>query len=162
MWIAAILGLFLVLDGEQKFLFQIVDLNFCTQHYAIKIYFALPAEYHCDQSSEVEKHLEMGRLMLARNQLQDALTHYHAAVGEIRPQLKLPPENSFSSFFYLSEGDPRNYLTFFKRATVYLALGKAKFALADLEKVLELKPDFTAVSHVALHLTRNKNSFPCS
>jgi hypothetical protein len=48
-------------------------------------YFALFAEYHCDQSSEVEKHLEMGRLMLARNQLQDALTHYHAAVGEIRP-----------------------------------------------------------------------------
>jgi len=41
------------------------------------------AEYHCDQSSDVEKHLEMGRLMLARNQLQDALTHYHAAVGKL-------------------------------------------------------------------------------
>ncbi|XP_065335388.1 dnaJ homolog subfamily C member 3 [Cloeon dipterum] len=93
MWVAALFGFFLVLD-----------------------------EYHCDQSSDVEKHLEMGRLMLARNQLQDALTHYHAAV----------------------DGDPSNYLTFFKRATVYLALGKAKFALADLDRVLELKPDFIA------------------
>ena len=44
--------------------------------------------------------------MLARGQLSDALTHYHAAV----------------------EGDPDNYLTLFKRGTVYLALGKARFA----------------------------------
>jgi DnaJ homolog subfamily C member 3 len=50
---------------------------------------------------------------------------------------------TISSF---AEGDPSNYLTFFKRATVYLALGKAKSALSDLERVLELKPDFTAVS----------------
>lgn len=60
--------------------------------------------------------------MLARGQLSDALTHYHAAV----------------------EGDPSNYLTLFKRGTVYLALGKARFALQDFTKVLELKPDFTS------------------
>ncbi|XP_050548295.1 dnaJ homolog subfamily C member 3-like, partial [Daktulosphaira vitifoliae] len=59
---------------------------------------------------------------LARGQLQDALSHYHAAV----------------------EGDPGNYLTYFKRGTVYLALGKAKFALLDFGKVLDLKPDFTS------------------
>lgn len=46
---------------------------------------------------------------------------------------------------YVAEGDPNNYLTYFKRGTVYLALGKAKFALLDFGKVLELKPDFTAV-----------------
>ncbi|KAJ8891715.1 hypothetical protein PR048_004244 [Dryococelus australis] len=69
-----------------------------------------------------KKHLEMGRDFLSRGQLQDALSHYHAAV----------------------EGDPSNYLTHFKRATVYLALGKSKFALQDLDRVLELKPDFTA------------------
>jgi len=34
-------------------------------------------------------------------------------------------------------------LTYYKRGTVYLALGKAKFALLDLDKVLELKADFT-------------------
>ncbi|XP_012259712.1 dnaJ homolog subfamily C member 3 [Athalia rosae] len=72
--------------------------------------------------AEIDRHLELGREFLARGQLQDALSHYHAAV----------------------EGDPNNYLTYYKRGTVYLALGKAKFALLDLDKVLELKPDFHA------------------
>lgn len=71
--------------------------------------------------ADIERHLEIGRDFLARGQLQDALTHYHAAV----------------------EGDPRNYLTYFKRGTVYLALGKARQAISDLDKALELKPDFT-------------------
>lgn len=34
-----------------------------------------------------------------------------------------------------TEGDPHNYLTYFKRGTVYYALGKAKFALQDFTKV---------------------------
>ncbi|XP_067014153.1 dnaJ homolog subfamily C member 3 [Anabrus simplex] len=72
--------------------------------------------------AEVNKHLDLGRELLSRGQLQDALSHFHAAV----------------------EGDPRNYLTYFKRATVYLALGKAKLGLTDLDTVIELKPDFTA------------------
>ncbi|XP_003699497.1 dnaJ homolog subfamily C member P58IPK [Megachile rotundata] len=71
---------------------------------------------------EIDRHLELGREFLAKGQLQDALSHYHAAI----------------------EGDPNNYLTYYKRGTVYLALGKAKFALLDLDKVLELKPDFTS------------------
>lgn len=71
--------------------------------------------------ADVERHLEIGRDFLARGQLQDALTHYHAAV----------------------EGDPRNYLTYFKRGTVYLALGKSRLAISDLDKALELKPDFS-------------------
>ncbi|XP_052750106.1 dnaJ homolog subfamily C member 3 [Galleria mellonella] len=76
----------------------------------------------CASPAEVNKHLELGRDFLARGQLSDALTHYHAAV----------------------EGDPHNYLTYFKRGTVYYALGKAKFALQDFTKVLELKADFTS------------------
>ncbi|XP_028167516.1 dnaJ homolog subfamily C member 3 [Ostrinia furnacalis] len=79
----------------------------------------------CATPAEVNKHLELGRDFLARGQLSDALTHYHAAV----------------------EGDPHNYLTYFKRGTVYYALGKAKFALQDFTKVLELKPDFTSARH---------------
>lgn len=71
---------------------------------------------------EIDRHLGLGRDFLAKGQLQDALTHYHAAV----------------------EGDPHNYLTYYKRGTVHLALGKAKQALLDLDKVLELKPDFTS------------------
>lgn len=42
------------------------------------------------------------------------------------------------------EGDPNNYLTLFKRGTVYLALGKSRFAIQDFTHVLELKPDFAA------------------
>lgn len=44
---------------------------------------------------------------------------------------------------FVAEGDPNNYLTYYKRGTIYLALGKAKFAISDLDKVLQLKPDFT-------------------
>ena len=66
--------------------------------------------------------MELGKDFLARGQLADALSHYHAAV----------------------EGDPNNYLTYFKRGTVFLALGKARFALSDLTKVLELRPEFLA------------------
>ncbi|XP_030374428.1 dnaJ homolog subfamily C member 3 [Scaptodrosophila lebanonensis] len=72
--------------------------------------------------ADIENHLELGKEFLARGQLSDALTHYHAAV----------------------EGDPNSYLTLFKRGTVYLALGKTRFAILDFSRVLELKPDFTA------------------
>ena len=47
---------------------------------------------------------------------------------------------------FLSEGDPKNYQSYYRRATVYLAMGKSKSALPDLDKVIELKPDFTSVS----------------
>lgn len=55
------------------------------------------------------------------------------------------------SYFVLpkkkTELDPKNYLTYFKRGTVYLALGKARPALADLTLVLQLKPDFIAARY---------------
>ena len=39
-----------------------------------------------------------------------------------------------------------NYMTYFRRAAVYLALGKSKSALPDLDYVIGLRPDFTKVS----------------
>lgn len=75
----------------------------------------------CATQAEINKHLELGKEYLARGQLSDALSHYHSAV----------------------DGDPKNYLTYFKRGTVYLALGKAKNALSDFDRALELNPDFT-------------------
>ncbi|XP_041348015.1 dnaJ homolog subfamily C member 3-like [Gigantopelta aegis] len=71
---------------------------------------------------DVEKNLEMGKKLLAAGQLAEALSHYHLAV----------------------EGDPKNYLTYFRRATVYLAIGKSRSALPDLDRCIELRPDFTA------------------
>ncbi|XP_028132043.2 dnaJ homolog subfamily C member 3 [Diabrotica virgifera virgifera] len=86
----------------------------------------------CMTQAEINRHLELGKQYLASGQLGDALSQYHLAV----------------------EGDPNNYLTYFKRGTVYLALGKAKNALSDLDRVLELKPDFTAarISRGNVHL----------
>ncbi|XP_076016207.1 dnaJ homolog subfamily C member 3b [Genypterus blacodes] len=71
---------------------------------------------------EIEHHLEMGRKLLAAGQLAEALSHYHSAV----------------------EGDSKNYLTYYKRAAVFLAMGKSKSALPDLARAIELKPDFLA------------------
>ncbi|XP_056145519.1 dnaJ homolog subfamily C member 3a [Lampris incognitus] len=77
----------------------------------------------CGRDGDVENHLEMGKKLLAAGQLADALSHFHAAV----------------------DGDPQNYMAFYRRATVYLAMGKSKSALPDLSRVVELKPDFTSV-----------------
>ncbi|XP_044293715.1 dnaJ homolog subfamily C member 3 isoform X2 [Varanus komodoensis] len=64
----------------------------------------------------------MGKKLLAAGQLADALSHFHAAI----------------------EGDSDNYLAYYRRATVYLAMGKSKAAIRDLSKVVELKQDFTS------------------
>lgn len=79
---------------------------------------------------DIDSHLEMGKKFLAAGQLADALSHYHAAV----------------------DLDPENYLTYFRRATVFLAIGKSKSALPDLEKVLQIKPDFHSVCSLHLYL----------
>ena len=40
------------------------------------------------------------------------------------------------------ESDPKNYLTYFKRSTVYQAMGRYKSALEDLNESLNLNPNF--------------------
>ena len=77
-----------------------------------------------------DQHLDKGRKLLAAGQLAEALSHYHSAV----------------------ERDPENYLTYYKRAAVFLAMGKFKSALPDLTRAVQLKPDFLAVSSHQLHL----------
>lgn len=37
----------------------------------------------CGSENSIEKHLEMGKKLLAAGQLADALSHFHAAVGEL-------------------------------------------------------------------------------
>ncbi|CAF0929296.1 unnamed protein product [Didymodactylos carnosus] len=82
----------------------------------------LPGAVYGLSSTEVDEHLEKGKKLLAAGQLADALSHFHSAI----------------------DGDPKNYVAYFRRATVYLGMGKSKSALPDLSKVVELKPDFTA------------------
>ncbi|KAM4795372.1 dnaJ homolog subfamily C member 3 [Rhinophrynus dorsalis] len=76
----------------------------------------------CGINADVDRHLEMGKKLLAAGQLADALSHFHSAI----------------------DGDPDNYLAYYRRATVFLAMGKSKAAIPDLSKVIELKPDFTS------------------
>lgn len=80
------------------------------------------SEVECTSAAEIDRHLEMGVQMLAKGQLHDALSHFHAAI----------------------DGDPSNYLSYYRRATVYLALGRSRTGLQDLDEVIRLKPDFTA------------------
>ena len=47
-------------------------------------------------------------------------------------------------FIHSLDADPNNYLSYYKRATVFLALSRSRPALADLEKVIQLKNDFVA------------------
>jgi DnaJ homolog subfamily C member 3 len=57
---------------------------------------------------------------LAKGETNDALTYYDVAISR----------------------DPQNYLTYFKRATTYLSLGRTVQATQDFDKVLEIKPGF--------------------
>merc|ERR1711953_779303 len=58
--------------------------------------------------------------LLGRGQYSDALSHFHAAV----------------------DADPNNYKSYYRQATVFLALGRPRPALADLDKVIQIKNDF--------------------
>lgn len=79
-------------------------------------------DIECTSIAEIDRHLEMGVQMLAKGQLHDALSHFHAAI----------------------DGDPTNYMSYYRRATVYLALGRSRLGLQDLDEVIKRKLDFTA------------------
>ena len=64
---------------------------------------------------------------------------------DILREINLVREELNVSSLFISEGDPDNFLTYFKRATVFLAMGRSKAALPDLDRVLELRPDFFQV-----------------
>lgn len=96
--------------------------------------------------AEVENHLNMAKTFLAKGQLADALSHYHAAIGN-SPKIHIFLTGLDRSSRLL-DGDPDNYMAYFRRATVYLALGRAKSALHDMERVIELKPDFILVRNL--------------
>nr|XP_025043052.1 dnaJ homolog subfamily C member 3 [Pelodiscus sinensis] len=79
----------------------------------------------------------MGKKLLAAGQLADALSHFHAAI----------------------EGDSDNYIAYYRRATVYLAMGKSKAAIRDLSRVVELKQDFTSARLQRGHLLLKQGKF---
>jgi len=67
-----------------------------------------------------QRKLSRGNQLLNAGQLADALTEYHAAI----------------------DADNKNYQAYYFRATVYLAMSKARAALPDLNQVINLQPSF--------------------
>ncbi|CAB4036435.1 dnaJ homolog subfamily C member 3-like, partial [Paramuricea clavata] len=89
---------------------------------AVFMYIALDfGQFVHGASEEVNQHLAMGMKLVSAGQLSDALSHYHAAV----------------------EGDSSNFLTYFKRATVLMAMGRSRSALPDLDEAIKLNPKFS-------------------
>jgi len=64
--------------------------------------------------------IEKANQLLAQSRMPEALDAYSAVIQK----------------------DPKNYQALYRRATVYMALGKAKHAIPDLTAVLEIRPDF--------------------
>ncbi|KAK4124207.1 TPR-like protein [Parathielavia appendiculata] len=87
----------------------------------------------CLSPSDIPPDIPVSQLLasaqshLSKGETGDALVYYDAAVAR----------------------DPTNYLTFFKRATTYLSLGRTSQATDDFEKVLSLQPGFEG-AHVQL------------
>jgi DnaJ family protein C protein 3 len=75
----------------------------------------------------VSQLLASAQTHLSKGETGDALVYYDAAIAR----------------------DPTNYLTFFKRATTYLSLGRTSQATDDFQKVLSLQPGFEG-AHVQL------------
>ncbi|CAG8438256.1 580_t:CDS:2 [Ambispora leptoticha] len=67
-----------------------------------------------------QHHINEGNVLLSSGRFNDALKSFGAAI----------------------QRDPRNYLSYFKRAATYLSLGRSSSALEDFSRTLELKPDF--------------------
>lgn len=89
-------------------------------HYYLILNYAFePVKVIADTASD---HLEFAKKLLSSGKYSDALPHFHEAINN----------------------DPSNYLTYFKRATVFLALNRPKSALEDLDKALELNANFSS------------------
>ncbi|TGJ80238.1 hypothetical protein E0Z10_g8516 [Xylaria hypoxylon] len=72
---------------------------------------------------------------MIRGETNEALMYYDAAIAR----------------------DPSDYLTFFKRATTYLSIGRTSQATSDFNKVLELRPGFEG-AHLQLGKLKAKGA----
>eukprot|EP00041_Stephanoeca_diplocostata_P008263 m.120660 g.120660 ORF g.120660 m.120660 type:complete len:486 (+) comp17246_c0_seq1:257-1714(+) len=84
-----------------------------------------------------DEHLEAGGKSLAGGDFSAALEHYHSAC----------------------DADPAGYMNFYKRATVYLATGRARQAAKDLEQVLQNKPSFSPAKSRLAEIRMKDGSF---
>lgn len=79
--------------------------------------------------------LSSAQTHMAKGETNEALMYYDAAIAR----------------------DPKDYLTFFRRATTYLSLGRTSQATSDFNKVLELRPGFEG-AHLQLGKLKAKSA----
>ncbi|CAJ2508754.1 Uu.00g137800.m01.CDS01 [Anthostomella pinea] len=79
--------------------------------------------------------LSSAQTHLAKGETSEALVYYDAAIAR----------------------DPKDYLTFFKRATTYLSLGRTSQATSDFNKALQLRPGFEG-AHLQLGKLKAKGA----
>lgn len=92
-----------------------------------------PQDIPADQP--VSSLLTTAQAHLAKGETSEAILYYDAAIAR----------------------DPTNYLTFFKRATAFLSIGRSNQATEDFNKVLVLKPGFQG-AHVQLAKIKSKTA----
>lgn len=76
-----------------------------------------------ESSQTVESLLSQGTIFLGNGKLKQALDLYSEAV----------------------EADPNNYMARYRRATAYIAMGKLRSALPDIDKTVSLNPGYVLV-----------------
>lgn len=73
----------LFIEGESNNIYITIILYFLLLHLLMFKYTSLqPGAEASSTNQDINNHLELGKDFLARGQLSDALTHYHAAVGK--------------------------------------------------------------------------------
>ncbi|CAB1328547.1 unnamed protein product [Coregonus sp. 'balchen'] len=95
----------------------------------------------CGKDGSLENHLEMGKKLLAAGQLADALSHFHAAIGEL--QSTWPWAKSKSALPDLSkviELKPDFTSARLQRGNLLLKQGRLDEAESDFKKVLKSNP----------------------
>lgn len=87
---------------------------------AITLPFTSPSGVAAIEPETTQQYLDKADALLSSGKYQEALGWYDQAVQK----------------------DDSNYLSYFKRATTRLSLGKTSGALDDFAKILQIKPDF--------------------
>lgn len=102
--------------------------------------FLFPYSVLSDKSPQ--QYLTEGNDYLKSGEFNNALNSFDAAIRKFAHSKAFPEKNRVDQFIFPLGMEPDNYLTYFKRATAYLSLGRNSQAADDFTKILDLKPDF--------------------
>ena len=75
---------------------------------------------NCISKTDIERHLTLGLQLQTKGKYSEALSHFHAAI----------------------DAEPSNYMSYYKRANLFMDLSRSRPALTDLDRAIKLKPDF--------------------